>query len=183
MVAFRKKKTIGNHIVRSDITPHQITLSNPTLPCGKCKKTCHLINQSTKLTNSKNERSVDITSGGCCKTKNIIYAARCKIHDLIYIGHTWEELSQRFSKHRYDAKKRPDNNELAKHIAKYYHDFDKDVDVTILKLNVKTAPEREIVEDKFICTLGTRSPNSLNVDLSAYGKEMYETYDRLLKKP
>ena len=68
MVAFRKKKTIGNHIVRSDITPHQITLSNPSLPCGKCKKTCHLINQSTKLTNSKNKRSVDITSGGSCKT-------------------------------------------------------------------------------------------------------------------
>jgi len=113
----------------------------------------------------------------------VIYAARCKIHDVIYIGHTGEELSQRFSKHRYDAKKRPDNNELAKHVSKYNHDFDKDIDITILKNNIKTAPEREIMEDKLICLLGACRPNGLSVDLNAYGKEMYATYDQMLKKP
>ena len=126
-----------------------------------------------------NGRSVNINSGGNCKSNNVIYAARCKVHDLIYVGHTGEELSQRFSKHRYDASKRPENTELSKHIAKHHHDFERDIDITILKSNLKTVPERELFEDKFICSLGTKSPNGLNVDLGSYGKEMYDSYANL----
>lgn len=179
MVAFRRKKTIRNHVVRSDILSSQVAPTNPTLPCGKCKKTCHLINKTSKLINSTNNRSVIINSGGNCKSKNVIYAARCKVHDLIYVGHTGEELSQRFSKHRYDASKRPENTELSKHIAKHHHDFERDIDITVLKSNLKTVPERELFEDKFICSLGTKSPNGLNVDLGSYGKEMYDSYVNL----
>ena len=42
--------------------------------------------------------------GGNCRTANIIYAARCKIHGDIYIGNTEEKLGERCRKHRYDAK-------------------------------------------------------------------------------
>ena len=122
-------------MVRSDIIPPQVTSFNLTLPCGKRKKTCHLINQTTKLFNSTNGRSFTIKSGGTCKSKNIVYAARCKVHDLIYVGHTGDELSQRFSKHRYDSNKRPDNNELSKHIARYNHNFETDIDITVLNVN------------------------------------------------
>ena len=162
MVAFRRKKTTRNHVVGSDILSSQVTLNNPTLPCGKCKKTCHLINKTSKLINCTNGRSVIINSGGNCKSKKVIYAARCKVHDLIYVGHTGEELSQRFSKHRYDASKRPDNTELSKHIAKYHHDFERDIDITVLKSNLETVPERELFED-----------------LGSYGKEMYDSYVNL----
>ena len=47
--------------------------------------------------------------------KEIIYAAQCSKHKVLYIGHTGEQLSERFSKHRYDIKNKPDNSELAKH--------------------------------------------------------------------
>ena len=46
-----------------------------------------------------------------------------KIHGGIYIGNTGEELRERFSKHRYDAKTRPDSNELAAHINKHQHEI------------------------------------------------------------
>ena len=74
----------------------------------------------------------------------------------IYIGNTGEELRERFSKHRYDAKNRPDNNELTAHIHKHQHEFDKDIEVLILKRNLYQKHERELWEDKFICLLGTK---------------------------
>ena len=55
---------------------------------------------------------------------------------------------ERFNKRRYDVKSRPDDNELAAHIHKYHHDFDKDIDVLILKGNLHQKHEREFWEDK-----------------------------------
>ena len=43
---------------------------------------------------------------------------------------------ERFCKHRYDAKNRPDNNELAAHIYKHQLEFDTDIKVLILKGNL-----------------------------------------------
>ena len=115
-----------------------------------------------------------------CKTQNGIYAARCKKHDVIYIGHTGEKLSSQFSKHRYDLKSRPDNNELTKHLNSSDHDFEKDIDITILKSDIPTVNQREFFEDKFICKLGTLSPNGLNADTHQYAKDMYSSYRNLL---
>ena len=63
--------------------------------------------------------------GNCRTTANIVYTARCKIHGDIYIGSSGEELRERFNKHKFDAKNKPDNNELAAHIHKYQHEFEK----------------------------------------------------------
>ena len=99
---------------------------------------------------------------------------------VVYIGHTGEELRSRFSKHRYDANKRPDNNELANHISTYNHNFDADIDVTILKNDLSKTDEREFFENKFICLLGTKQPNGLNIDSNAYGQEMYNFAQTIL---
>ena len=114
--------------------------------------------------------------GRNCRTANILYAARCKILGDIYIGNTGEELRKRFSKHRYDAKNRPDNNELAARIHKHQHEFDKDIEVLILKGNLHQKLERELWEDKFICLLGTKAPTGLNIELKHYGRELYEAF-------
>ena len=74
---------------------------------------------------------------------------------LLYIGETSFELISRFNKHRYNAKSRPDNCDLAEHIHEEGHNFDKDIEVTILKQGFQSAEEREFYEDKFICVLGT----------------------------
>ena len=179
IVAFRRKKNLKNHLTRTDVSP-KVTNKNATTPCNKCRKLCNLINTDTILINNNNNRKFYLPSGGNCKSKNVVYAAKCKIHGSIYIGHTGEELRNRFSKHRYDANKRPENNELATHIAKYNHNFDTDIDVTILKKDISNTSEREYFENKFICLLGTKQPTGLNVDSNAYGHEMYDFAQTLL---
>ena len=61
-----------------------------------------------------------------------MYAVRCKKHNCLYIGQTGDQLNNRMSKHRWDAKNRPDNNELATHFHK--HDLDNDMEVWILHM-------------------------------------------------
>ena len=101
-----------NHFVRTDITSRQID-KTATTPCNKYEL-CNLTNTDT--VHHFNSRKVHLPSGGNCKSKNVIYAAKCKIHGSIYTGHTGEELQSKFNKHCYDANKCHDNNELANHI-------------------------------------------------------------------
>ena len=185
LVAFRRAKTVRNAVVRSDIDDTPANTSQGTIPCGKkCKKTCHLIYKGSTITNNKTGRVVKLEDACDCSTKDIVYAARCKICDLIYIGETQDPLRTRFSKHRYDAKSRPDNCELAKHIFDHQHDFEKDLEITVLKQGFKSAQERKHYEDKFVCLLGTLGPkDGLNAlaNLGSYAKEMYSMYNDFLE--
>ena len=107
---------------------------------------CPAICKELKITNSQQNISVEPISGGTCRTKNIIYAARCKKCDLIYIGHTSNELRERFGKHRYDIKKRPSNTELSEHFGKD-HKIE-DMEVQILQSGIWSEQERELLENK-----------------------------------
>jgi hypothetical protein len=101
---------------------------------------------------------------------------------MIYIGQTGEELKSRFNKHRYDAKKRPKNCELAKHIQSHpNHDFDQDIEVSILKIGFKNSDERRRAEDKMVCSLGCLVPTGINEQqaLGDYAKEMYDIHQNI----
>ena len=104
-----------------------------------------------------------------------MYAARCTKHDLIYVGYTSEQLSDRFSKHRYDVKRRPDNSELASH---FHADHkEEDMEVLILQSNIASNTQTlEFHEDKWICTLQTLQPTGINKDVHQYAKDMYAAY-------
>ena len=115
LVAFRKAKSIRDEVIRTDVSPPS-KAEVGTKPCQSCKSACHLICEDTKIVNTKNGKSIDVRATGNCKTRDIVYVARCKVCDILYVGETKEELRIRFSKHRYDAKKRPDNCELATHV-------------------------------------------------------------------
>ena len=71
-------------------------------------------NLAKLITNVKLNITENIEGTGNCKEREIIYAAQCSKHKVLYIGDTGEHLSQRFCKHPYDIKNRPDNSELAK---------------------------------------------------------------------
>ena len=116
---------------------------------------------------------------GNCKTANIVYAVRCDIHGDVYISKTGEELRERFIKHRYYAKNRTDKNELAAHIHKHQHKFDKDIKVLILKGNLYQKHERELWEDKFICLLCINAPKRLNIEWKYYRHKLYEAFTDL----
>ena len=179
LVAYRRAKTIRNEVVKHDVLPPSDDVTVGTVPCKSCKAACHLICEETTITNSSNGKTIDVTACGNCKTQDLVYAARCKVCDMIYIGETGEPLKIRICKHRYDANKRPDNCELASHVHKMGHDFDKDIEFLILKQGFKSKEERKFYEDKIICKLGTLIPEGLNKDLDHYGREMYDIHQHL----
>ena len=181
LVAFRRARTIKSELVRTDLCSSESMAEKCTTPCGSCRSTCHLISQSSKVVNSKTNQSVPVAPG-YCHSSNVIYAARCKKCDLIYVGETGDKISSRFSKHRYDAKKRPDNCELAKHFYENKdHDFEKDLEICILQQGFKSLEERRQTEDKFACRLGTLAPTGINESraLGDYVKEMYDLHQSM----
>ena len=150
LVAYRRPKSIKNHVIKNT-TPK--IRPNTTEPCGKCIL-CKNIKSSETITNSLADITIKINDGGTCKSKNLIYAVRCKKDGKIYIGETGDTLAGRFGKHRYDIKSRPDNNELAEH---FHCDHDLgDMEVMILQSgHSKSRSQREHYEDKWICRLQT----------------------------
>jgi len=180
LVAFRKSKSIQHTIVRNDINPKCLDNINDQqiTPCTNCK-TCKLLTHEKFIT-TPNNRRFELKTKIHCRAKNIVYAAKCKHHKTVYVGHTGEELRTRFNKHRYDAKKRPENNELAKHIFDHKHDFDRDIELYILQENLPLLGERTLQEDKWVCLLGTLTPTGLNVDTNLFAKEMYSSYQKVL---
>ena len=93
----------------------------------------------------------------------------------MYIGHIGEQLSERFSKQRYDIKNWPDNSELAKHFYKS-HKINYNLNVTILQDNIKTATAGSYHGEKWICRLKTLTPHALNIKIYDHAKEMYNFY-------
>ena len=60
----------------------------------------------------------------------------------------------RYSKHKYDVKNRPDQNEFSQHCKKN-HDLEKDIEIYILERLIPLIQARERMEDKYICKLKT----------------------------
>ena len=192
LVAFRKRKSIRNYVVRNSMAesrsvspPCSGSLSRSgrsprwtgeTMPCNSARcKLCK--NILKKLPSSLNK----LDTHEDCKSRNVIYAALCKKHNLIYVGQTGETLSDRFSKHRYDIRKRPENSELAQHFH-FNHDLDKDLGVTILeRVNIIDEDAREYFEERWICKLHTLQPHGLNQEVKGYAKEMYACYQQFSK--
>ena len=171
-VAFRRPRTIRNHLVRNDIRPAEKKASS-TSECGSCIL-CKNICKNPTVTNTKKKITVELKDGGNCKTKNVIYVVRCKKCDLLYVGHTGNDLGNRFGKHRYDIKKRPDNNELAEHF-QTGHALE-DMAISILQSGITSDEERELLEEKWICRLQALQPHGLNKHIKHYAKYMYTSY-------
>ena len=96
-VTYRKDKSLSDHLLKNDIANQQ--LHSNVAPCGECKL-CPQINTAKLITNDKLNITERIKGTGNCKEREIIYAAQCSKHKVLYIGHTGEQLSERFSKHR-----------------------------------------------------------------------------------
>ena len=144
IITYRKNKSLLDHLLQNDIANQQLYFN--VAPCGKCKL-CSQINTFKLITNDILNIAEKIKGTGNCKEREIIYAAQCSKHKVLYIGHTGEQLSQRFFKHRYDIKNRPDNSELAKHFHES-HNLNDDLNVTILQNNIRTTAARRYHEGK-----------------------------------
>jgi len=129
------------------------------------------------IVNKNNGASMKIKPGANCKTTGIIYAVNCKKCHQIYVGHTGNSMSIRWSKHKYDIKHSPTQNELATHCHEN-HDLEKDLEVYILDHGIPLFAERERLEDRYICQLQTHQSNKggMNTDVHAYAKEVYKLW-------
>ena len=140
-VAFRRKKNLKNILCKNDIRENDRDCSKGNdKPC-KCQ-VCKLLVKSDSLTNPKNDLSVKKKYGGDCRSTGVIYAIHCKKCQLLYIGHTGDTMRERYGKHKYDIKKRPDNNELAAHCHEV-HGVDKDLEIHILDYGIDHMDERK----------------------------------------
>ena len=175
IVAFRRPKNIANYICKNDIR------RKPTQKEEKCKGCiiCPLMSSNKSIVNKKTGLKFDVKPGATCKTEGVIYALYCKKCDEIYIGHTGESISKRFSKHKYDTANRPQQNEFTQHCEKN-HDLSKDIEIYILDHGIPSLPARERMEDRFICKLQTLEPTVMNKRIGSYAKEMYKLWTNAL---
>ena len=93
-VTYQNNKPPSDHLLRNGIANQQLHF-NVTL-CGKCKL-CPQMNTAKLITNDKLNITEKIKGTGNCKEREIIYAAQCSKHKVLNIGHTGEQLSERFA--------------------------------------------------------------------------------------
>ena len=104
IVAFRRTATIRSKLTRNDILTPTKRTTEKTKPCSKCKL-CPNIEETSVI--KQGNQTINLREGGGnCKTREVIYAATCIKHNKIYVGHTGDQLSDRFSKHRHDILKK-----------------------------------------------------------------------------
>lgn len=135
------------------------------------------MNTTNTLTNQQINKTVYV-DGGNATDSNVVYAAECTKHHLIYVGQTKQQLNDRFRGHRSDITCYPDRCELPNHFHTNDCDFEKDLSVTILEQHVTGSREiREFHEDKWILRLGTLRPNGMNAHVNNYGKTYQNLFD------
>ena len=172
-VAFRRKKNLANLLCKNDVREKKIDPHEQSKTC-KCQ-VCKIMSKSDSVTNPKNGLSLKLRPGGNCKSTGIVYAVKCKKCNLIYVGHSGNDMCDRYGKHKYDIKKRPDQNELATHCHQN-HDVSKDLEIYIVDYGIPDLDQRKRMEDKVICKLQTMGQHGLNELIGPYAKEMYATW-------
>ena len=168
LVAFRRNRSLKDILTRArhgrkpEKSPHEHESS-------ACKLEKNM-SSAPSLTNEKSGVSVK-TVGGNAKSSRVIYAAKCKRCQKIYVGHTTLQLNERFNLHRSDIQKHPDRSDLPKHFKENPQcDFERDLEVHVLQKDIYGSRAMlESYEDRWIIRLNTLAPNGLNTKLSEHG--------------
>ena len=168
----KKNKLLSQYHLKNDIANQQLHSNVP--PYGTCRF-CPKVNTAKLISNDKLNITEKINGTGNCREREIIYVAQCFKHKILYIGHTGEQLSERFSKDHYGIKNRPENSELVKHFHKS-HNLNDNLNVNILQNNIKTVAARRYHKDTLNCKLKTLALHGLNTEIGDYVKEMYNFY-------
>ena len=103
----------------------------------------------------------------------------------MYVGQTGDNIKKRFGQHKYDIKKRPDQNELAKHFKTCKNDTEdimSNLESFIIDHGLCEQNARKRAKDRTICRLQTMGNSGLNELVGAYAKEMYSSWSSLLLK-
>ena len=122
IVAYRRRKNLKNFLCRNDVRERKQQENSKCSGCNLCK----VMSQKDTVVNQNNGAQIKIKPGGTCKSTGVIYAINCKKCKELYVGHTGKAMAVRWSQHKYDIKKRPDQNELSKHCCRN-HNIEEDL--------------------------------------------------------
>ena len=168
MVAYKGTKNLRNHFVRAN---HWEKLKIGNNDNSKRKphntKLHHLMNNTGTIEDKKTGRKFNIV-GGKPSDSNVIYAAECLRHNLLYTGQTGGKLSTRFAGHRSDIEHYPERCKLPKHFKDNGCDFSKDLRVTILEHVKGDEGMRLQREAMWMSRLQTVTPHGLNSSTSEF---------------
>ena len=191
ILSFRRNKSLRNWLVHSCLTkptPNTHFTPGHSTPCSSKRrkgcKLCPAMSNTSSMTSKlvsyiwRETNKSCLTSGGKCNTTDTIYAAECTKHNLIYVGHSSQNLSGRFNDHCSGVKVKPKACELSQH----FHEsknckIEKDLKVYIFQDNATGIREkREFMEDRWITRLNTKSPNGKNSNLKDFDKTFYSLF-------
>ena len=165
IIAYRRAKNISDKIIRANHWGKK-KKEQTTTKRTRSKIDANM-NRSGTIHNQLSGRSANIPIGSATDS-NVIYAAKCKRHQLLYVGMTGGQLNNRFSGHRSDVTHHPNRCELPRHFKDHGCDFDKDLEVSVLEYVKGGSATRLLQEDKWIQRLNTMSPNGLNERTSEF---------------
>ena len=137
-------------------------------------KFCPQLNAAKLITSDKLNITEKIRGAGNYKEREVIYAAQCSKHKVLYFGHTRKNFRS-ISPNIATTSRTGQNSELAKHFHQS-RNINDNLKITILQNNIKTAAAWRYHEDKWICRLKTSAPHGLNAEIGDYAKEMYKFY-------
>ena len=97
LVSYRRNPNLHNHLVSTKLKKNakagfsvRCTLEEAKKRGRPCKLCSHM-GQQNEITNAKTGKTCHI-DGGSCNSKNVIYAAECAKHKLIYVGYTFYNI-------------------------------------------------------------------------------------------
>ena len=169
-------KSIRNYIVRTDVKEADDQKKPKiTTPCYSCRKTCHLISRDETRKNIHNGQKIKKWDGKIAEQQTLFKQQDVK-HMVTFILATLKRNWEKNSANTGTMPKTADNNQPAAHIHKHQHEFDKDIEVMILKWNLYQKHERELWEDKFIRLLGSKAPAGINIEFKHYGRTISSAF-------
>ena len=183
-VVFRRRNNLKDILCKNDISNPNERSTEHEEPTKKCKgcQFCGILQHCDTLINPQNGCTIK-TKPGTCLSVGVIYALKCKKCQLLYVGQTGDNMKKRFGQHKYDIKKRPDQNELAKHFKMCKHDTEDimgNLECFIIDHGLHEQNARKRVEDRTICRLQTMGSSGLNELVGPYAKEMYCSWSSFL---
>ena len=174
LLSFRRQRNLRDILVNSSTQTKHDT-KNEQLKKGTGYTLDSCMNTSGIVINNQNGLSTKVPNLPST-SKNVVYAAKCTKHNIIYVGQTSQTLNGRFYVHRSDILHRSKRSDLAQHYAQNDCDFEKDLQVSVLETVVGSKNLREFKEEQWIARLDTRTPNGLNSRLNDLGETYYSLF-------